>query len=90
MRSLYTLGRCVAALAKRSQINKSTSGDASHRQVHIPFRDSKLTRILQDSIGGNSITYLVATINPSFTCSDESISTLRFADRAHQVIMEAP
>lgn len=41
--------------------------------------------MLQDSLGGNSKTYLVATINPSLACSDESVSTLRFADRAHQV-----
>jgi hypothetical protein len=57
----------------------------ARRLVHIPYRDSKLTRILQDSLGGNTKTYLVATVNPSAECADESISTLRFADRAHQV-----
>ena len=83
--SLYTLGRCVAALAKLSRQDKSTMSSPSNRHLHIPYRDSKLTRMLQDSLGGNSKTYLVATINPSLSCSDESISTLRFADRAHQV-----
>lgn len=83
--SLYTLGRCIAALAKQSQVYKSKQIDPSCKHIHIPFRDSKLTRLLQDSIGGNSQTYLVATVNPSLACSDESISTLRFADRAHQV-----
>ena len=60
--------------------------NTSSKRYHIPFRDSKLTRILQDSIGGKSKTILVANINPSFRCADESISTLRFADRTHQVM----
>ncbi len=79
------MGRCVAALAKMSREEKATPRSPSSRHIHIPYRDSKLTRMLQDSLGGNSKTYLVATINPSLACADESISTLRFADRAHQV-----
>ena len=60
--------------------------DVARNSVHIPYRDSKLTRILQDSLGGNSKTCLLATLNPSNLYGDESISTLRFADRAHQVM----
>lgn len=60
--------------------------DVARNSVHIPYRDSKLTRILQDSLGGNSKTCLLATLNPSNAYGDESISTLRFADRAHQVM----
>lgn len=85
---MYTLGRCIAALASKSQHEKIGHGknSSSHmKHIHVPYRDSKLTRLLQDSLGGNSKIILVATINPSSSCADESISTLRFADRAHQV-----
>jgi hypothetical protein len=84
--SLTTLGRCIAALASKSD---SCSLKSPQRHIHIPFRDSKLTRILQDSLGGNSKTVLLAMINPSIACADESISTLRFADRAQNVIQTA-
>jgi hypothetical protein len=60
--------------------------DVARNSLHIPYRDSKLTRILQDSLGGNSKTCLLATLNPSNAYGDESVSTLRFADRAHQVM----
>ena len=72
--SLLALANCINAL-----------GDKNKKGSFVPFRDSKLTRMLQDSLGGNCKTYLVATINPTLACSDESVSTLRFADRAHQV-----
>lgn len=79
-RSLSALGNCVAALID------------GHSQ-HIPFRDSKLTRLLTDSLGGNSKTSLVATIGPAVWNYDESHSTLLFAQRAmaiktHAVINE--
>jgi len=79
--SLYTLGRCIAALAKNAK-SKVDDGPTSH----VPFRESKLTRLLQDSLGGNSKTLLIATLSPASDCLEESISTLRFADRAHQVM----
>lgn len=77
--SLHTLGRCISALALRS----------NGRDAHIPYRDSKLTRLLQDSLGGNAKTYLIATISPARTNVEESISTLKFADRAKQVMIQA-
>lgn len=77
--SLHTLGRCIASLVKLSK----------GKDVHIPYRDSKLTRLLQDSFGGNSRTFLLATISPSQSNIDESISTLKFADRAKQVMIQA-
>jgi len=67
-RSLSALGNVVAAL--------TTAG-----RTHVPYRDSKLTRLLQDSIGGNCRTAVVATLNPTAACADESTSTLLFADR---------
>lgn len=51
----------------------------------VSFRDSKLTRLLQASLGGNSITLMIACIGPSDKNSDETISTLRYADRARQI-----
>jgi hypothetical protein len=59
------------------------------KEAHVPYRDSKLTRLLQDSLGGNAKTVLIATISPSRANADESISTLKFADRAKQVMVRA-
>ncbi|KAA0177306.1 hypothetical protein FNF27_01084 [Cafeteria roenbergensis] len=72
-RSLSALGNVVAAL--------TTPG-----RTHVPYRDSKLTRLLQDSVGGNCRTAVVATLNPTAACADESTSTLLFADRARRVM----
>lgn len=74
--SLSTLGNCISALM---QSNRS----------HIPFRDSKLTRLLQDSLGGNTKTVFVATVSSSVLAYDESHSTLKFADRAKRVELNA-
>ena len=74
--SLATLGNVINAL-----VNKS--GKESR---HIPYRNSKLTQLLQDSLGGNTKTYLLATISPSDDNYEESLSTLKFADRAHSVM----
>jgi len=73
--SLTTLGKVISALSNKS--------------FHVPYRDSKLTRILQDSIGGNTRTCLIATIAPVQDCADETISTLSFANRAKKVKITA-
>ena len=49
--------------------------------MHVPFRDSKLTRILKDSLGGNCKTSMIANINPCNDCYEETYNTLKFADR---------
>jgi hypothetical protein len=77
--SLTTLGRAITALAAR----------AAGRDVHVPYRESKLTRLLQDALGGNARTYLIATLSSSRHNAHESISTLKFADRAKQVMVQA-
>ena len=66
--SLSALGNCISALVD----GKST---------HIPYRDSKLTRLLQDSLGGNTKTVMIANMGPADYNYDESISTLRYANR---------
>jgi hypothetical protein len=50
--------------------------------AHIPYRDSKLTFLLQDSLGGNAKTILIANVSPSAACAHETLSTLQFADGA--------
>ncbi|XP_047518509.1 kinesin-like protein KIF3A [Pieris napi] len=70
--SLSVLGNVISALVD----GKST---------HIPYRNSKLTRLLQDSLGGNSKTVMIATIGPSDTNYVETISTLRYANRAKNI-----
>lgn len=82
--SLYTLGRVIAALS--APISKGDGRAERSRLPHIPYRDSKLTRLLQDSLGGNTRTRIIATLSPAHQCLDETISTLRFADRAKQVM----
>jgi FtsZ-binding cell division protein ZapB len=74
--SLTVLGKVISFLAKHK------SGTYSH----IPFRESKLTRLLQDSFGGGTKTLLVATISPTCRFASETISTLKFADRAKNVM----
>lgn len=52
---------------------------------HIPYRDSKLTRMLQDSLGGNTKTLMIASVSPAEDNYDETISTLRYAARARNI-----
>ncbi|XP_076066005.1 kinesin-like protein 3A [Oratosquilla oratoria] len=72
-KGLLALGNVISAL-----------GDENHRG-HVPYRDSKLTRLLQDSLGGNSHTVMVACVSPADSNFEETISTLRYADRARKI-----
>ena len=54
-------------------------------RTHIPYRDSKLTRMLQDSLGGNTKTVMIANVGPSEYNYDETINTLRYASRAKNI-----
>ncbi|RKP39116.1 P-loop containing nucleoside triphosphate hydrolase protein, partial [Dimargaris cristalligena] len=75
-RSLLALGTVIAKL---------TENDGDRSNVHIPYRDSKLTRILEPSLGGNAKTAIVCTITPASTHVEETLSTLKFANRAKNV-----
>jgi len=55
---------------------------AEGKNQHIPYRDSKLTRLLQDSLGGNTKTIMIAAVSPADYNYEESLSTLRYASRA--------
>ena len=71
-KSLTTLGRVI---------NNLTDG----KSTHVPYRESKLTRVLQESLGGNSKTCLIITCSPSIYNETESLSTLRFGERAKKI-----
>lgn len=86
--SLTTLGRVIAALAdpKRQRVMQRTSiaGSTKRKQLDVvPYRDSVLTWLLKDSLGGNSKTAMVACIAP--TDYEETLSTLRYADQAKKI-----
>lgn len=69
--SLMALGNVIQSLVDKTK--------------HIPYRDSKLTRLLQNSLGGNSLTCMVANCSPASNNAQETLSTLRFADRAKRI-----
>lgn len=83
-KSLLTLAKVIFALSEKSQGNGNGASS-----IHIPFRDSKLTRILQNSLSGNSKVGVVCTINPNPNAIDESLSTLNFAKRVKKVSLNA-
>ncbi|PWN39076.1 kinesin-domain-containing protein [Ceraceosorus guamensis] len=85
-KSLLTLGKVIYALGERSVL-ASRGGDVLSQ--HVPYRDSKLTRILQNSLSGNARVAVVCTVNPSPTAVDESLSTLAFAKRVKKVSLHA-
>ncbi|XP_038147007.1 kinesin-like protein KIF28P [Cyprinodon tularosa] len=74
--SLTTLGNVISALADVAVGKKA---------VHIPYRDSVLTKLLQSALGGNSRTVMIATLSPADICYEESLSTLRYAERAKRI-----
>uniref|UniRef100_A0A5S6QUT2 Kinesin motor domain-containing protein n=1 Tax=Trichuris muris TaxID=70415 RepID=A0A5S6QUT2_TRIMR len=71
---LLALGNVISAL-----------GDRSLKVTHVPYRDSKLTRLLQDSLGGNSRTLMIACVGPSDCDFIETLNTLKYANRARNI-----
>ncbi|XP_044141592.1 kinesin-like protein KIF21B [Bufo gargarizans] len=63
----------------------SSLGDQSKKILHVPYRDSKLTRLLQDSLGGNSQTMMIACVSPSDRDFMETLNTLKYANRARNI-----
>ncbi|XP_062531099.1 kinesin-like protein unc-104 isoform X5 [Bombyx mori] len=83
-KSLTTLGKVISALAEiASKSKKSKKAD------FIPYRDSVLTWLLRENLGGNSKTAMIAAISPADINFDETLSTLRYADRAKQIVCKA-
>ncbi|XP_032837713.1 kinesin-like protein KIF27 isoform X1 [Tyto alba] len=71
---LLALGNVISAL-----------GDPKRKSVHIPYRDAKITRILKDSLGGNAKTVMITCISPSSSDFDESLNSLKYANRAKNI-----
>eukprot|EP00158_Paraphelidium_tribonemae_P006245 Partr_v1_DN27744_c0_g1_i2_m67490 putative Kinesin family member len=76
-KSLLTLGNCISALADMKKSKKSN--------VHVPYRDSKLTKLLSDSLGGNGVALMIACVSPATLNVNESLNTLRYAARAKRI-----
>lgn len=81
-KSLTTLGKVISALAEVAK-NKKKKSD------FIPYRDSVLTWLLRENLGGNSKTAMIAALSPADINYDETLSTLRYADRAKQIVCKA-
>ncbi|KQK82138.1 hypothetical protein AAES_76678 [Amazona aestiva] len=79
-KSLLTLGKVISALSKQSQNGKKT---------FIPYRESVLTWLLKESLGGNSQTTMIATVSPAASSTEETLSTLRYAKQACSIINTA-
>jgi kinesin family protein 1 len=102
-KSLTTLGKVISALAEMSNnsFNSSLSASTSNlkkgstqnlskkKMEFIPYRDSVLTWLLKENLGGNSKTAMLAAISPADINYDETLSTLRYADRAKQIVCKA-
>ncbi|XP_040567883.2 LOW QUALITY PROTEIN: kinesin-like protein KIF21A [Lepeophtheirus salmonis] len=71
---LLALGNVISAL-----------GDTTRKVLHVPYRDSKLTRLLQDSLGGNSRTFMIACVSPSDRDFMETLNTLKYSNRARNI-----
>ena len=76
-KSLAALGNVIFAL--KNQQNKQM------KKSHIPYRDSKLTHILKDSLGGNSHTHIIITLSPSVQSLQETLSSMKFAHNAKSI-----
>ncbi|KAJ2882256.1 Kinesin-like protein kif21b, partial [Coemansia aciculifera] len=91
---LLALGNVISALGGMTTAASPSAATGLHGgavpqprrgTIHVPYRDSKLTRLLQDSLGGNSQTLMLACISPSDRNSPESLNTIRYANRARNI-----
>jgi len=73
-RSLLALGNCINILS-----------DPNKKGAFVPYRDSKLTRLLKNSLGGNTLTIMIACITPSYLSYEETNNTLKYAQRAKRI-----
>lgn len=81
--SLTTLGRVISTLAKTSSQKKRSSTSAN---TFVPFRDSVLTWLLKDSLGGNSKTFMICAISPANINYEETLNTLQYASNAKEIV----
>ncbi|KAG9045448.1 hypothetical protein FS837_006291 [Tulasnella sp. UAMH 9824] len=79
---LLALGNVISALGDPSRARSLAPGQA---HIHVPYRDSKLTRLLQDSLGGNAHTLMIACVSPAEWNALETVNTLKYANRARNI-----
>lgn len=98
-RSLLALGQCIHILSEKCKkeyqsVTSSTGNRSRSRglgdkqpslQKHIPYRDSKLTRLLKDSLGGSTKTVMIATINQTLSTYEETMNTIKYASKARSI-----
>ncbi len=77
-KSLLALGNCINALGEGNKKGKP----------HVPYRNSKLTRLLKDSLGGNCRTVMIATVSPSSLSFEDTLNTLKYSNRAKNIKMQ--
>jgi hypothetical protein len=82
-KSLFTLRQVIAALTDNAA--KAGQGKTTKDIQYVPYRESKLTTILKQSLGGNSYTLMIACLSPLDMFVDENISTLNYATRAQKI-----
>ena len=80
-KSLSVLGKCISVLAQKSQ--------SGNKSIVVPYRESKLTFILKNALGGNSKTTMIAALSPASVNYDETLSTLRYAWQVKSIKNEA-
>lgn len=73
-KSLLALGNCINILS-----------DPNKKGQFVPYRDSKLTRLLKDSLGGNTMTFMIACVSPAYSAYEETANTLKYASRARNI-----
>lgn len=78
-KSLLALGNCINALAG---MQKEKAGP---KRIHVPYRDSKLTRLLKESLCGNCRTVMICNVSPAITAYEDTYNTLKYADRAKSI-----
>ncbi|KAF9432183.1 kinesin-like protein Klp8 [Entomortierella beljakovae] len=84
-KSLTTLGKVISALADASSAPAPKKGSKKAPETFVPYRDSVLTWLLKDCLGGNSKTTMIAALSPADVNFDETLSTLRYADQAKRI-----
>ena len=80
-KSLTVLGNCISTLAEKAT--------GKSKNAVVPYRDSNLTRILQNALGGNAKTIMICAISPAALNYEETLGTLRYADRAKKIMNKA-
>lgn len=78
-KSLFMLGKVISILTEKREVN------SGNKKIHVPYRDSKLTMLLSDSLGGKAKTILIACVSPSSAYADETLSTINYATRAMNI-----